>query len=459
MVITSRSLLPSTLAGLVAVCAVSCAALDWHLRAAHPTVPRIDEFLTEHPESRHRTAALDTLARWSLQHHDHAVRQLAARALAKAGVEGAERLSTLVMEEPWDSRALRAALAPTMHSMRGGAHIFLSNTDPQIRVLAAEALSGHQGTYSRSTNAKFAAALSDGNLDVRKAAARSLLTLDYDLAGELVGHRIVDDASLRAVLSGEGIAAAPLLVSLLGNESRAIRSGAGEALVAMGDPVIPVLAEALGHGDSSMRPEIARVLGKTGHPGAAAPLITALCGRDHKAVHGAAAGLGDLGPAAVEPLLALLDGTPPCEPLGRGTAAQVLATIGDPRAQPALWRGLDDPSGHSRRQYASALEALLPSPADTLAAVALARRDTAIVAGAYRSVILAGRPGSEELLVGALRLFFDTRMLQTLLNCQNPIVYSRAREIAIKRGYTVTTFLHGTPPSGSPAWGAARRPR
>lgn len=102
-----------------------------------------------------------------------------------------------------------------------------------------------------------------------------------------------------------------LLVTGLGNSARPVREAAFDALVAAGEPAVPVLAEALQDPSDQIVIPAAIALGATGSRAAAGPLLVLLDAGGTPAVYAAWA-LGAIGdPRAVTPLAKLLNDDDP----------------------------------------------------------------------------------------------------------------------------------------------------
>ena len=128
-----------------------------------------------------------------------------------------------------------------------------------------------------------------------------------------------------------------------------------------------------------------RGLAASGDPRAVTALIDVMTDRTSPDDESAAGLLMEIGPPAVDPLIAALQSP---DPQSRRLAASALAQINHPRAASAL---LD----------------------------AIRRRDTAAAAGGYIFYIDYGERGSEDVLIEALNEFNDEQMSSFMLNCGN----------------------------------------
>jgi HEAT repeat protein len=275
------------------------------------------------------------------------------------------------------------------------------------------------------------AALKDDDADVREAAAQALKSLGWKptkdthrawlafVGGkwdELVslgaasveplvvaarGHRDskVQAAAVKALLRIGAVAVEPLIVALEDKDGR-VRKAAAEALGKIGDArAVEPLTKALWDESWNVRMAAAEALGKIGDPRAAEPLLVALnswdVGVGLERREAAAQALIQIGPAAVEPLVAALklrstgQSNIVEEVLGkidrnwmrskaakeavpafvatlrdnkdagvRSNAARALGEIGDPLAVEPLVAALKDKDGSVRSEAVHALETL-----------------------------------------------------------------------------------------------------
>jgi HEAT repeat protein len=176
-------------------------------------------------------------------------------------------------------------------------------------------------------------------------------------------------------LIGLGPRAAPAVPVLAAHFRAAggwVRQNLGDALAAIGPPAVPALLELSADADPEVRRHAYEVLEDMGPD--AADAVPVLVGRlrtlpEDDLRFDLQSALGEMGPAAVAPLVGLTaDPAPPV----RAQAASVLGRLDPPPvgAVPALARLLDDPAPEPRHQAVAALGEIGPAAAPAVPALA-----------------------------------------------------------------------------------------
>ena len=193
----------------------------------------------------------------------------------------------------------------------------------------------------------------------------------------VLGHRSVQiqDGSTARVrdyaseaLAKIGKPAFVQVVAALKSEKPSVGAAAALTLGRMGDSraVKPLLA-ALGDKGDLRRVAAATALGKLADPVAVKPLMAAMAKADLNLRYAALHAIVKLGPAAVEPCLAMLSDT---DGPGRGAAIDVLGELGDKRAVKPLMALLKDKDANVRSLAAAALIKLGSGAVEPLLAAA-----------------------------------------------------------------------------------------
>ena len=211
------------------------------------------------------------------------------------------------------------------------------------------------------------------------------------------------------------------------------------------------LIAALKESDSNLRRGAAITLGENGiDPRAVAPLFAALKDSDSSVRQGAAMSLaqspsGDVmrDPRLAEPLIAALN-----DPVIRWDAADALVRIGTPSVEPLI--GALKDKNELVRQGAAAALFEIGDPRAVNAGRAALRPE---IAEAYIFLIKWGSPGSEDLMVQALRKFGNKKMAVEFLNSGNQTLAQAARDWAANRHYTIVTE---NPEFATVTWGSER---
>ena len=191
-----------------------------------------------------------------------------------------------------------------------------------------------------------------------------------------------------------------------------------------------------------VRKNAAMALGQIKDPRAVEPLIAALKDPEAWVEWSATAALGKIGAPAVEPLIALLNGSD--EDIRRNAAASHRghrAKSGAPGSDVDI-----------RRNAARALEETKDPRAVEALLAAWKEPDLGVIAGAYSFFIKRGETGSEGTLIQALNAYGNYAMAVDLLNCGNSALEAAASEWAGKHGYRVTSGGG----SGGPRWGSGQ---
>ena len=211
------------------------------------------------------------------------------------------------------------------------------------------------------------------------------------------------------------------------------------------------LIRQLGKGNPAERLTAAQELAKSKDPRAVTPLIKALkIDKNWDVRLAAESALVALGSPSVPPLIQLLKEEHNC--LIRRRAARAIKEmkeIEDPSASEALVNAASKDSDCCVRRFAAMALAEIGDPkvAEFLNN-AMEKRDLEIISGAYPYYIRQGKPGTEEVLVQALRKFcYSKKMVFDLSCCDNEKLKQAAVGIAKDHKYTI-------PPDWSgPRWG------
>ena len=249
-------------------------------RDVRPTEMRLDvadlstvETLVEelaHPDEHRVLYAIDVLESLDkrnlvtpllLHHESAAVRARALAALGAARPEIAQRWTSVIEGMIKDEHPdVRAAAIGALASVQGQdaavfARTLLADSDPRIVATAAVALSqsGRPEDQAAADNAlsALAASAEESDTQIRRDLAAAIRHVGGDVCRHLLIPLLHDGdpgvaaeamRSVRALPSTDNLFA-PTLISLLGN--RQLKSGAREALVGYGEPVVEVLGHFL----------------------------------------------------------------------------------------------------------------------------------------------------------------------------------------------------------------------
>lgn len=366
------------------------------------------------------------------------VRRSAAVALGKLGPDALPAVPALLEAAARDEdHKVREALDRVCASTDAGPALAkaVGHKDAEVRLLALELL-GQTGDAGAATK-ELEKALSDENPRVRVRAASALQQVgehdkvvlpvlvsalgDKDNTGEAdgalmqMGRRAVPEL-VKSVTAPERPAAGRMraarllayaklpaatvadLKSALKSDDPVVRTGAAVVL-ARRPPADEAVGAALIAGakdkDAQVRHDCLRALGEARPPGAVAPLLAALGGRDDEGRFEAAMALArfDLDEKAVDQVIALLN-----KKATRPAAAQVLGTVGRkwPKAIPALVRVFVTSKEEGRDSVGTALTSIGKSAAPALIKVAEeANRDEEVRADAVTAVSRMGPPAAE----------------------------------------------------------------
>lgn len=217
--------------------------------------------------------------------------------------------------------------------------------------------------------------------------------------------------------------------------------------------------------DASIRVQAANALGKAKDPRAVEPLITAMKDANLSVRHAAIMALGDIkDPRAADALIAVLKDNPE-----DNNVIYALWKLKDPRAVDPLLVDLNKMKGSDAfgitdllklQADAGFLEDFKDPRVDSALLEALKQPYTAwnmiVISGAYRFFIRRGEPGSEGVLIATLNRFGDefgdTQMATYFLNCGNLKLEQAARELAQRKGWTLTPITG----KESLHWGSSR---
>lgn len=252
---------------------------------------------------------------------DRRIREDRMRPVALALLDGEleEGLETL---DPTDLEALATLLLRYGRALAGGARERIAAFCESEGLIDREVAALHDRRAWRRAKAAFALgdmasrragpallrALSDGERDVRTAAARSLGRLGIEgAAGPLtqaLAERAVPVAVVGQALLSLGVGAAPRLRTLLTHESSDMRAAATELLGLAGDAGdAEAVAELVVDPAAEVRAQACRALARLGAEDAVAELKRALSDRIPFVRTQAARALGAAGDAGATPLL------------------------------------------------------------------------------------------------------------------------------------------------------------
>ena len=236
------------------------------------------------------------------------------------------------------------------------------------------------------------------------------------------------------------------LITALQSTDEFMRAHAAEALGALGDtravePLLTALSETK---NRARKKEIATALGKIDAPQLIERLIPMLSDQDLSEY--AALALGEIGDAAIEPVINALDDT---DPQVRESAVLALGEIGGSQARQILADMVSDSSCEFPFTAADALIRAHNGDASILVRY-LNNRNTVWV---YTVLIDYGQEGTEDALIAALNRFDDKTMATAFLNCGNEKLEEGARKWAKENGYIILPSMGG---SGSSRWGSGK---
>ncbi len=142
------------------------------------------------------------------------------------------------------------------------------------------------------------------------------------------------------------------LIEKLNDKDDFVVEDAIGALELKGDEAVDPLISALSNRKKNIRFHAANLLGAIGDEKAIKPLILTLSDNNKLVRREASTALSRMGPAAVDPLIEVLDNP---DWRVRGAAAWALGNLNDEKAIPALEKLLDDESGYVKSGAQSAI--------------------------------------------------------------------------------------------------------
>jgi HEAT repeat protein len=170
------------------------------------------------------------------------------------------------------------------------------------------------------------------------------------------------------------------LLTALGDDDKAVRESAAQALGRIGPAAMPTLITNLTDTNAQIRGAAAEALGRFGPTAADAvpALITALSDGDIWGRWNAAQALGQIGRTAADAVPALITALTDADSEVRASAAQALGQIGptEAEAMPVLITALSDADSEVRASAAQALGRIEPAAADAVPALIIVLGDT-----------------------------------------------------------------------------------
>ena len=206
--------------------------------------------------------------------------------------------------------------------------------------------------------------------------------------------------------------------------------------------------------NSSDRVAAAKQLGTTKDPRAVNPLVSAMRDDRNWEVRLAAEdALVSIGSYSTEPLIQVLKEEKTCFPKRR--AARALEQIKDPCATEGLMKAAAEDADCCVRRFAARALGEIGSPeAAKFLDQAMRKKNMDVVSGAYQYYVRKGEPGTEEILLEAMKYCsYDRKMVSDLARCRNDKLSQAATEVAKKHGYPIPADWAG------PIWGKASPPR
>ncbi len=291
----------------------------------------------------------------------------------------------------------------TRKSVKGLARALSYPKDSDVRARAARAL-GEMGDPRAAE--PLVASLSDEDADVRGAAADALAKIGAPALEPLVtalGAEHARDAAA-AVIIRMGVPAVGRLLSVLTNpyfsHDTVQKQQCRRCLVQIGDPAVQSLIEELKRGE-----DVASVLVQIGSPLAVRALMSLFKGGDYRLRDVVVGALGGSDRHLVEPLIAALDDESAADGV-RGSAAEALAKIGDPRAVGHLIAALEVDSPYWVRNKSARAVGQIGDPR-AVEPLLFAMNNG--IPDAVRALGQIGDPRAVRPLIGALT---DTHMCQ-----------------------------------------------
>jgi len=211
---------------------------------------------------------------------------------------------------------------------------------------------------------------------------------------------------------------------------------------------IDVFIKQLTKGNSTQRLAAAKALGEKKDARAVIPLVTALKKDANWDVRlSAEDALVKIGSPSVEPLVQLLKEEKSC--FVRRRSVRAVKEIKDPCAAEGLVKAAATDADCCVRRFAARGLADINDPkASEFLDEEMMKKNLEIISGGYPYYIRRGVPGSEDILVEALKeCFYNKKMVSDFACCGNEKLKQGADEIAKKRGYAIPSDWSG------PKWG------
>lgn len=307
----------------------------------------------------------------------------------------------------------------TRKRVKGLARALNYPKDSDVRASAARAL-GEMGDPQAAE--PLVASLSDEDADVRSAAADALVRIGASALEPLVSALGVEDArdAAAGVIIRMGEPAVGRLLSVLTNpyssHDPVQKQQCRRCLVQIGDSAVQGLIEELRRGE-----DVASVLVQIGSPLAVRALMSLFKRGDYRLRDFVVGALGSSDRHMVEPLIAALDDEGATDGV-RGSAAEALAGIGDPRAVGHLIAALEANSPYWVRTKSARA---LGRTGDPRAVEPLLFAMNHGIPDAVRALGQIGDPRAIRPLIGALT---DTHMCQDAAEALGRIGDPRAVE-------------------------------
>ncbi|HEX7315154.1 MAG TPA: HEAT repeat domain-containing protein [Pyrinomonadaceae bacterium] len=293
----------------------------------------------------------------------------AAKALAELNPPVSERLVALLADEDANVRRRAVEVLAHVEDARAVGHLIdaLKDEDLIIRREASEALAKRRDPRAVLP---LIDALGDADGWVRFNAAEGL--------GNTGDPRAVE-----------------ALAAVLDEEEFSLGRRAAEALAQVGVPAVEALASAARGGDASARRRAVEALGRIGDARAVSVLAETMRDPDPEVRTYAAEALTEIGPPAVDVLIALLSDA---DADVRGNAMTALGAIRDERAVAPLLDALRDADAAIRRAAATALHANAGPEAVGPLIDALQDEDAQVCLYASEVLVNIGAPAVEHLV-------------------------------------------------------------
>lgn len=211
---------------------------------------------------------------------------------------------------------------------------------------------------------------------------------------------------------------------------------------------IDVLMKQLTKGNSTQRIAAAKTLAERKDPRAVIPLVTALKEDSNWDVRlSAEDALVRIGAPSIGPLTQLLKEAKSC--YVRRRSVRAMKEIKDPCAAQGLVKAAATDVDCCVRRFAARALAYINDPqAKQFLNEAMTKKNLEIISGAYAYYIRKGVPGTEDVLVEALKEWsYNKKMVLDFACCGNEKLRQAADEIVRQRGYRIASDWSG------PKWG------